>query len=251
MKRRNMIGLTALVTGAAVSQPLHGTSSFRQDLFGKKLKILVAGAHPDDPETGCGGLMLRYAEAGHEVVAYYLTLGEAGIPGKSHEEAARIRTAELDQACSILGARAVFGGQIDGATEVNKVRYGEVRQMLDGEQPDVIFTHWPLDTHRDHRACSALIYDAWLVQGKKAALYYYEVMTGTQSQHFLPTDYCDITTVVEKKHAACFVHKSQKIEESYPNDHGRMERFRGMQHGCDYAEAYIHHEQSPRFWWPG
>jgi len=251
MKRRNMLGASALVAGAALSQPLRARGSLKDDPPGKKLKVLVAGAHPDDPETGCGGLILRYVQAGHEVVAYYLTLGEAGIPGKSHEEAARIRTAELDAACTILGVRPLFGGQIDGDTVVNKARYEEVRQMLDEEQPDVIFTHWPLDSHRDHRACSALIYDAWMAQGKKAALYYYEVMTGTQSQHFLPTDYCDITTVVEKKHAACFVHKSQKIEESYPDDHGRMELFRGMQYGCKYAEAYIHHEQSPQVWWPG
>ena len=33
-----------------------------------KLKIVVVGAHPDDPETMCGGAMALYATMGHEVV---------------------------------------------------------------------------------------------------------------------------------------------------------------------------------------
>ena len=246
-----MLGLSVVAAGAAVSRPLQG-SALRPEPSGKKLKILVAGAHPDDPETGCGGAMLRYALAGHEVVAWYLTRGEAGISGKSHEEAARIRTAELEQACKILHARPLFGGQIDGDTGVNRSRYEVVRKMMEEENPDIIFTHWPVDTHRDHRACSLLIYDAWLTMGRKASLYYFEVDTGGQTQHFQPTDYCDITPVVEKKHEACFVHKSQKIkEETYPEYHAKMEIFRGLQHGCKYAEAFVHHEQSPRAWIPG
>ena len=49
----------------------------------KKMKIVVVGAHPDDPETICGGLMAMYSGLGHEVVSVYLTRGEAGIEGKT------------------------------------------------------------------------------------------------------------------------------------------------------------------------
>src|SRR4051812_43630272 len=69
-----------------------------------KLKVVVVGGHPDDPESGCGGTMARCADLGHEVVALYLTRGEAGIEGKSHQEAAAIRTAECHEACKILKA---------------------------------------------------------------------------------------------------------------------------------------------------
>ncbi|MCD6200993.1 MAG: PIG-L family deacetylase [Bacteroidales bacterium] len=250
MKRRNMLGVSVFATGAAIARPLHA-ASLKPETIRQKLKILVAGAHPDDPETGCGGTILRYTRAGHEVVAYYLTRGEAGIPGKRYDEAARIRTAELTEACRIMGARPVFGGQMDGDTEVNRQRYDEVKQMLDEEKPDIIFTHWPIDTHRDHRACSVLIYDAWLSQGMKAALYYFEVDTGGQTQHFHPTDYCDITPVIQKKHEACFVHKSQKIRETtYPEFHEKMEIFRGLEYGSDYAEAFVRHARSPQGWIP-
>ena len=77
--------------------------------------MVVAGAHPDDPESGCGGTMALYADAGHEVVSMYLTRGEAGIPGMSYEEAGRLRTAEAEAACRILGARPVYLAQVDGA----------------------------------------------------------------------------------------------------------------------------------------
>ncbi len=60
----------------------------------RKLKVVVAGAHPDDPETGCGGTIARYSDLGHEVVVLYLTRGERGINGKSYDEAGKIRTAE-------------------------------------------------------------------------------------------------------------------------------------------------------------
>ena len=76
-----------------------------------KLKLVVAGGHPDDPESGCGGTMARFAEAGGDVVALYLTRGEAGIPGKSAQEAARIRTREAEEACKILGLGRCLPGR--------------------------------------------------------------------------------------------------------------------------------------------
>ncbi len=246
-----MLGLSAAAAGAAFSRPLDAMNPEKPELPEKKLKILVAGAHPDDPETGCGGTILRYTQAGHDVTAFYLTRGEAGIPGKTHEEAAKIRTAELREACKIMKAKPVFGGQIDGDTVVDRSQYELVLAMIKNENPDIIFTHWPVDTHRDHRACSILIYDAWLAQGMKAALYYFEVDAGGQTQTFHPTDYCDITPVIQKKHEACFVHKSQKIkEETYPEFHTKMERFRGLEYGCDYAEAFVRHSRSIEGWIP-
>ena len=210
----------------------------------RRLNVLVAGGHPDDPESGCGGTMARYVEGGHHVVALYLTRGEAGIPGTTHEEAARIRTAEAERASAILGATPRFGGQIDGDTHVDRAAYAAIRAMYEQEQPDVVFTHWPVDTHPDHRAISLLIYDAWLRSGRKAALAYFEVLTGTQTQVFRPTDYVDISAVVEKKRAACFAHASQQPEEFY-GVHERMARFRGMEHGCAQAEAFVRHDQGP------
>jgi LmbE family N-acetylglucosaminyl deacetylase len=234
MGRREALALV----GAAVSPIPKATGA------SSRRKVIVVGAHPDDPETGCGGVMLRCAERGDEVVAAYLTAGEAGIAGLRHDEAARIRKAEAAGACAILGARPAFIGQVDGAAEITPRRYEEMRAFLSQEKADLVFAHWPVDTHRDHRIASVLVYDAWLGLGRAFALYYFEVMTGTQTQNFFPTHFVDISSVMERKHRASFAHVSQSIEADYGKYHGRMETYRGMQRGVQAAEAFAIHEQS-------
>jgi LmbE family N-acetylglucosaminyl deacetylase len=70
----------------------------------KKMKVVCVGGHPDDPESICGGTLAKFAASGHDVTIIYLTRGEAGIEGKSHEEAADIRSKEAIAAAKILNA---------------------------------------------------------------------------------------------------------------------------------------------------
>ncbi len=143
--------------GFAMSSSLLAAEAVAQPSGSKRsLHVVCVGAHPDDPESGCGGTLARYAAAGHRVTIVYLTRGEAGIPGKTHVEAAAIRTAEAEAACRILGAKPVFAGQIDGATEVTPERTRAFTAMLLDDRPDVVLTHWPIDTHPDHQAASLL-----------------------------------------------------------------------------------------------
>jgi N-acetylglucosamine malate deacetylase 1 len=208
----------------------------------QKQKILVTGAHPGDPEYGCGGTIARYIRSGHEVVLLYLNRGEAGIPNLTPADAGAIRTAEALQACKILNARPLFAGQLDGMSEVNANRYKEYRKIIDQEQPDLVFTHWPVDNHPDHRVNSLLVYDAWLWAGRKFQLYYYEVSNGEDTLHFSPTHYVDITGYEEQKRVACFAHASQAPERFYPLQE-QVCRFRGIESGCRCAEAFIHLSQ--------
>ncbi len=207
-----------------------------------KLSVVVVGAHPDDPESGCGGTAALFSNLGHKVILLYLTRGEAGIPGTSHDKAAQIRTLEAKTACKILGAEPRFAGQIDGETEVTARRYEEFRKFLVAEEPDLVFTHWPIDSHRDHRAASLLVFDAWLAVERSFQLYYYEVMSGTQTSCFSPGHYIDIGKSVSLKKEACYAHRSQNPDEFYA-DHDAMNRFRGMEYGCRYAEAFVRHNQ--------
>jgi LmbE family N-acetylglucosaminyl deacetylase len=210
----------------------------------RRLRVVVFGGHPDDPETMAGGTIARFAALGHEVVCLYLTRGEAGIEGASHAEAARRRTGEAERACAVLGARARFAGQVDGATEVTPARYAEARAMLEEEKPDLLLAHWPVDTHRDHRAASLLAYDAWLCLGRRFDLYYGEVLTGDQTQQFVPTHRVDVSATVETKRAACFAHASQDPAGMW-QAHDQMQRFRGREAGCAAAEAFALHPHSP------
>ncbi len=245
LTRRNLLGRSAMLMGSVGKLlPLPGLEPQTKSSTEKKLKIVVVGGHPDDPESGCGGTSALYADRGHEVVLLYLTRGERGIEDKSLQQAATIRTVEAERACIILKARPVFAGQIDGDTELNQSRYEAFRKILDSERPDLVLMHWPIDTHRDHRAASLLVYDAWLNSDRKFDLYYYEVMLGEQSQVFQPTHYVDITTTESRKRAATFAHSSQRPETTFYPSHEIMHRFRGIESGVKLAEAFIRHPQN-------
>ena len=125
-----------------------------QNKSAQKKKIVCVGGHPDDPESGCGGTLAAYALAGNDVTIIYLTTGEAGIEGKSHNEAAAIRKQESINACAILKAKPVFAGQIDGDTILNNEWVNKMQEFISAEKPDIVFTHWPLDSHKDHQVAS-------------------------------------------------------------------------------------------------
>src|SRR5437763_11587424 len=104
----------------------------------KKMKMVCVGGHPDDPESGCGGTLAKFAALGHDVTVIYLTRGEAGIAGKSHDEAADIRTHEAVAACKILKVKPIFAGEIDGDGIVNNEWITRMQQLIDVEKPDIV-----------------------------------------------------------------------------------------------------------------
>jgi LmbE family N-acetylglucosaminyl deacetylase len=209
----------------------------------KALKIIVAGGHPGDPECGCAGTIARYADLGHEVVLLYLNRGEGYCGGADLGRCAAIRTAEAGKACQILKARAAFAGQYDGRAIVDASHYDAFARVLAAESPDVLFTQWPIDRHRDHRAVSTLSLDAWLKAGQRFALYYYEVAGDTMT--FSPADYVDISSVESRRRAACYAHVSQQPDKWYPKQ-VEITRSRGVESGYPQAEAFLRHRESKR-----
>ncbi len=205
----------------------------------RKFKVVCVGGHPDDPESGCAGTLTRYSELGHLVTVIYLTRGERGIRGKSLDEAAKIRSAECEASCKIMGARPLFYGQIDGATELNKTHVDEMTKLLSAKGPDVLFTHWPIDTHMDHQVASLLAIRAWMALTPKPELYFFEVNSGSQSQGFLPNTYVDISAAMEKKKAALFAHVSQDGPEIWRQHHEIIANWRGREAGVGAAEAFV------------
>jgi LmbE family N-acetylglucosaminyl deacetylase len=213
----------------------------------RKLKIVVVGAHVDDAQSGCGGTMALYAGQSHDVVALSLTRGDSeSIAASLHmppQELAARRYADAQRSCALLNCRMVALHYINRGTEVTMARYKEFAEVLMEQKPDITFTHWPIDTHPDHRAASMLTYHAWLRAEKKFPLYFYEVELGQQTQDFWPTNYVDITGVAERKKTACYAN-SLTVEGWWPL-HEQMQRLRGAEKGCKFAEAFNRHPQSP------
>jgi len=239
LTRRSFVKQSALA--AAGTLPLIPA---RAESGAAPLKVVCVGAHPDDPESGCGGTLARYAALGHAVTIVYLTRGERGIEGKSLDEAARIRTAECEAACRIIGAKPVFFGQIDGATEVTRPQVDAMQRLLAAHTPDVLFTHWPVDTHMDHQVASMLTIRAWMGL-RTPLLYFFEVDTGSQTQGFLPNTYVDVSPVLEQKKRALFTHVSQDGQRIWREHHEIMTQWRGREAGVTAAEAFVHLDRDP------
>src|SRR4051812_15982051 len=97
LTRRRFVEQSMLAVGpvalAATTMPM--SSALAED-SAERSRVICVGAHPDDPESGCGGTLARYAAAGHTVKIVYLPRGERGIADKSLDDAAHIRTAEAN-----------------------------------------------------------------------------------------------------------------------------------------------------------
>ena len=236
LTRRSFVKQSALT--AVTTLPLASTPA---ESRAARLNIVCVGAHPDDPESGCGGTLARYAALGHAVMIVYLTRGERGIAGKSLDEAARIRTGECEAACKIIGAKPLFFGQIDGATEVTRAQVDAMQRLLAAQTPDVLFTHWPVDTHMDHQVASMLTIRAWMGGSLGSPLlYFFEVDTGSQTEGFLPNTYVDVSPVLDQKKRALFAHVSQDGQGIWREHHEVMAQWRGREVGVAAAEAFVH-----------
>lgn len=65
------------------------------------LDVIAVGAHPDDVEIGCGGVLARLADQGHRVGIVDLTDGEPTPCSPGPE----VRLAEAQQAAAVLGVQ--------------------------------------------------------------------------------------------------------------------------------------------------
>src|SRR2546425_36512 len=244
LSRREFMKGSLTVAGpvliAAGALPVGAAEATSEKSNTQKLRIVCVGGHPDDPESGCAGTLVRYAELGHSVTIIYLTRGERGIREKSLDEAAKIRSAECEAACKIMGAKPLFFGQIDGATEVNAAHVNAMTKLLSAEKPNVVFTHWPIDTHMDHQVASFLTIRACMAVRPQPHLYFFEVNSGSQSQGFAPNTYVNISRVLDKKKKALFAHVSQDGEGIWRQHHEIIATWRGREAGVGAAEAFVH-----------
>jgi N-acetylglucosamine malate deacetylase 1 len=241
-RREMLIGsgglASALFLGTSASNAVAEVQAASVPPPGRKLKVLVAGGHPGDPEYGCGGTVARFTNLGHEVVLLYLNDG--AWPPTS----AVTRMAEAKRACEVLKARPAYAGQVNGHAVVDNAHYEQYGEIIDAEKPDLVFTQWPIDNHRDHRAITMLTYDAWRQSKHKFALYYYEVSDGEDTLQFSPTHYVDITQTETAKRAACYAHASQTPDRYYALQ-DQVAAFRGVESGYQRAEAFVLQLQSP------
>jgi LmbE family N-acetylglucosaminyl deacetylase len=124
---------------------------------GTSLRILAVGAHPDDLEFGCGGVLLAEAARGSEISLCICSRGEAGSNGAPDE-----REAEARSAAKMLGATIDFleiGG--DAHLEICAANNIAIARQIRIARPDVLLTPAVSpDQHPDHIVVSHLCRNA-------------------------------------------------------------------------------------------
>jgi LmbE family N-acetylglucosaminyl deacetylase len=122
-------------------------------------RILIVGAHPDDPDAFCGGAVAHWTDAGAEVWYVVVTSGDKGVPDDQTDITTFTETREQEQLSSAeyLGAQGVtflryIDGEVFDSLELRERITLEIRRF----KPDLIVTHDPLTRqyrqHPDHRA---------------------------------------------------------------------------------------------------
>jgi len=206
------------------------------------LKVVVFGGHPDDPESGCGGLIATLTAAGHEVHVGYATCfrGDRKINGQPEAD---VRRHEAAEACRILGAQPHFFPYAHEKLVADQATLDAVSEWLKAVRPDVVITHWPLDMHPNHHVASSLIWQNYQRQDGWN-LYFFEVMTGSQTVGFQPDLYLGLAPVLDKKKACLDAHASQNPASIW-DAHEKMHLARGRECGIERAEAYLLLEAKP------
>ena len=219
------------------------------------MRVLAVGAHPDDLEILCGGTLARFCRDGHDVVMCHVTSGDRGSYVGTSAEVAAIRDGEAQRAAEICGAEHATLGLHDG--EVNAADPAQQRLVIDlvrETRPDLILTHHPGDYMSDHNEVARLVFDCSfhatlpLLETDRphhstvTPIYYMDTVMGLG---FQPTEYVDVSDVIETKTSMLEAHQSQLV---WLRDHDGVDiveqmrvatRFRGLQCGAQYAEGFI------------
>jgi LmbE family N-acetylglucosaminyl deacetylase len=119
------------------------------------LRVLCLGAHSDDIEIGCGGLVLHLLKR-HRVHFDWVIFSAV---------AARVREARRSAGLFLRGAdrhRVAIHSFRDGFFPYDGAEIKKVFEQLKNEvQPDLILTHYRDDRHQDHRLLCELTWNTF------------------------------------------------------------------------------------------
>lgn len=180
------------------------------------IDILAIGAHPDDVELGCGGILLKQKRQGSSIKILDLTEGDLGTRGNPE-----LRKKEAQAANDIMG----FGERLnlgfrDGFFQVDENHIREVVKVIRQLKPKIILCNALEDRHPDHGKAADLIKKACFYSGlvkfetsqegekqdvwRPESIYHY-----VQFKYLRPDIIIDITEEYEIKMKAIMAHKSQ------------------------------------------
>ena len=159
-----------------------------------KSKILIIAPHPDDELFGCGGTIIKWQEASHEVHVIYLT-----APGKDDTVKCAIKK-EAEHVSEALNARPHFLDFEPGAIPKSSTSFNDLVSSIN---PDIVFISFLLDDHDDHRRANHLLLNALKSTGKSPDIWSYQIYSTV-----LLNTVIDITVEMDAKSTLMSEYKS-------------------------------------------
>jgi N-acetylglucosamine malate deacetylase 1 len=119
--------------------------------------LLAFGAHPDDIEFGCGGVVARETQAGSQAHLVVCSRGESATSGTPAQ-----RAKEAKRGARLLGASIEFidlGG--DAHLEVRVAHVLRLASLIRGVRPDIVLAPSLAENqHPDHPKLGRMVRDA-------------------------------------------------------------------------------------------
>jgi LmbE family N-acetylglucosaminyl deacetylase len=184
---------------------------------------LAIGAHPDDVEFGCGGVLAKWASDGCVIHHLVCTDGSKGTWDPDVDVgalAARRQEEQREAARRLAGdfaGEVRFLGRVDGELDSDLATRGEVAYVIRELRPDVVLGHDPWKRYRlhpDHRhagllACEGIVAardphffrDHGLAPHRPRALLLWEADEPDHAE--------DVTAALDRKLSALAAHRSQ------------------------------------------
>lgn len=187
------------------------------------LRILIVGAHPDDPDIKAGGVAALYSALSHTVKIVSLTNGDAGHHEMGGAPLAWRRRREAEASGACLGVEYVTLDNHDGELAPSLDVRREVIELIREFGPDLIMSPRLWDYHPDHRATAQLVLDAIYLLTvpnvvshvphlRRMPVLVYLWDRFRRPYPFAPDVVVDIDSVVEQKLDALHCHESQVYE---------------------------------------
>jgi len=217
------------------------------------MNVLFVGAHPDDIELWAGGTAALYAAGGHTVYFCVATNGNVGSTELPPDQIASLRLDEARRAAGVIGAHLIWLNFDDefllDSRESRTAFINAFRQA----KPEVVFCHYRQDYNPDHSISGMLVDECVQLCGVPNIKTEHPPFHHTPHVYFMDTPagigfepeiYVDITSTFATKIELVRAHASQNSWMKHVFGY-ELEafleipaRFRGLQAGCRFAEAF-------------